>query len=411
MPRSPVTTSIDGQEHLTSAQVARYLGVRVETVYAYVSRGVLSRVRLPGSRESYFALNEVQALTGNGGRHRRRRRPGLADAIQTSITLIDHDQLYFRGRSVTDLAETHDFEQVCALLWGSGPVSIAPEPEEVARLRARLPATSRTADRLKIAVTLAAADDPGRYDLAAEAVVRAATRAIGLAVATLPGATPGGIVDMLAAHLGAAGQHARALIRRGLVLLADHDIAVSTTAARVTASVRADPYAVVIAGLCATDSPHHGSTSVAAHRLLRSAAADPHRTLGECLVGQSPPPGFGHLVYQQVDPRAEYLLRRLPAGVHTTLASQLHARRGWFPNIDLALAALAFEHDLPETTGELLFAIARMAGWTAHALEEYHAEPLRFRLRGIYTGVRPNHERSRTARTDIEPVDRPLTDS
>src|SRR2546430_17127106 len=98
MPRTPATTSIDGREHLTSAQVARYLGIRLETVYAYVSRGVLHRVRLPGSRESYFALNEVRTLTGSGGMHRQRRRPGLADAIQTSITLIDHDRLYFRGR-------------------------------------------------------------------------------------------------------------------------------------------------------------------------------------------------------------------------------------------------------------------------------------------------------------------------
>jgi citrate synthase len=388
MPRIPATTSIDGQEHLTSAQVARYLGVKVQTVYAYVSRGVLNPVRLRGSRESYFALNEVQVLTGSGGMRRQRRRPGLSDAIRTSITLIDHDQLYFRGQSVCDLADTQDFEQVCALLWNSGPISFTPEPEEVARLKARLPATPRTLDRLKIAVTLAAADDPGRHDLAAESVIRAATRAVGLTVATLPGATPGPIADMLAAHLGAS-QQARELIARSLVLLADHDIAVSTAAARVIASVRCGPYAVIIAGLCALESSYHGSASVAAHRLLRSAAADPQRTLDECLADESPPPGFGHLIYEHADPRAEYLLHRLPANAHTNLASELRARRGWLPNVDLALAALALEHDLPETTGELLFAIARMAGWIAHAVEEYDAEPLRFRLHGIYAGIRP----------------------
>src|SRR4051794_35164243 len=99
MARIPATTSIDGREHLTSAQVARYLGVRLETVYAYESRGVLRRVRVPGNRESYFALTEVKALVGAGGVRRQRRRPGVADAVQTSITLIDRDQLYFRGNS------------------------------------------------------------------------------------------------------------------------------------------------------------------------------------------------------------------------------------------------------------------------------------------------------------------------
>ncbi|GAB3913322.1 citrate synthase [Kibdelosporangium lantanae] len=408
MARTPATTSIDGREHLTSSQVARYLGVRLETVYAYVSRGVLNRVRLPGSKESYFALTEVRALTG--GPRRQRRRPGLTDTVQTSVTLIDHDQVYFRGRPVGELADTGDFEQVCALLWQSGPVRFAADPAEVDRVRAALPATVpgsnrvkvaidpaevewvRAAlpaavavlDRLKIAITLAGASDPGRHDLAPASVVQSATRAIGLAAATLPGATTGSVADLVTQHLG--NPEARDLVGRVLVLLADHDIAMSTTAARVTASVRGDPYAVITAGLCAVDSPYHGSASVGAYRLLTSARADPRRVLGECLAGQTPPPGFGHVIYQHADPRAEYLRRHLP---DIPLADELRARRGWFPNVDLMLAALALRYDLPETAGELLFALSRMAGWIAHALEEYDAKPLRFRLRGVYTGVRP----------------------
>jgi citrate synthase len=387
MARTPATTSIDGREHLTSAQVARYLGVRLETVYAYVSRGVLNRVRLPGSKESYFALSEVRALTGSGGLRRQRRRPGLTDAIQTSITLIDHDQFYFRGHPAGDVADTYDFEQVCALLWQSGPVRFTVDPAEVDRVRAALPSTVPVLDRLKIATTLAGASDPGRHDLAPASVIQSATRAIGLAAATLPGATSGPVADLVAQHLG--NPEARDLVGRVLVLLADHDIAMSTTAARVTASVRGDPYAVITAGLCAVDSPYHGSASVGAHRLLTSAQADPQRVLGECLAGQSPPPGFGHVIYQQSDPRAEYLRPHLPEGPHVQLADELRARRGWFPNVDLMLAALSLRYDLPETAGELLFALSRTAGWIAHALEEYEAKPLRFRLRGVYTGVRP----------------------
>ncbi|RZS32725.1 citrate synthase [Herbihabitans rhizosphaerae] len=388
MPRTPATISIDGRAHLTSAQVARYLGVKIETVYAYVSRGVLTRVRRPGNRESYFALSQVRALTGTTGPGRQRRGPGVADEIHTSITLLDHDRLYFRGTAATELAETHDFEQVCALLWESDPVTLVPDPEAAARVRASLPSTAHRLDQLKIAVILAGAGDPGKHDLTPVSVVQAATRAIGLAAGSLPGADGRTIADMLAAHFGTPA--ARELIRRVLVLLADHDMAMSTTAARVAASVRCDPYAVITAGLSAADSPRHGSASIAAYRLLRSAHADPHRTLGECLAGGSIPPGFGHAIYERADPRAEYLLGVLPESEHTTLIAELRTRRGWLPNVDLALAALMIEHDMPETAGELLFTISRMAGWIAHALEEYQADPRRFRLRGVYTGVRPS---------------------
>lgn len=107
------------------------------------------------------------------------------------------------------------------------------------------------------------------------------------------------------------------------------------------------------------------------------------------MPGRSAPPGFGHLIYRRADPRAEYLLDRLPDGAHTMLVAQLRERRGWFPNVELAIAAFAMTYGLPDTSGELLFTVSRMAGWIAHALEEYDAEPLRFRLRGVYTGIRP----------------------
>jgi citrate synthase len=62
---------------------------------------------------------------------------------------------------------------------------------------------------------------------------------------------------------------------------------------------------------------------------------------------------------------------------------------GTFPNVDLALAAVLHTHDLPADAGEALFAIARTAGWVAHALEEYAEPGLRFRVEGVYVGPRP----------------------
>jgi citrate synthase len=121
-------------------------------------------------------------------------------------------------------------------------------------------------------------------------------------------------------------------------------------------------------------------------------------------------PGFGHRIYPDTDPRFTALLelvrasrpdrRRLAAvdAVVDAAAERVDAR----PNIDLALAALVHGHDLPPTSGECIFAIARTAGWTAHALEEYDERPLRFRPQAVYvptTGsVRSNGEQQRPAR-------------
>ncbi|OYO20830.1 hypothetical protein CGZ93_11405 [Enemella dayhoffiae] len=385
---------------LSTAQVARRLGIRTETVYAYVSRGVLTRRRLPGQRGSYFSLDEVDALTRPQGPQRTRRSPGLADDIRTAITLIEGDRLYFRGVEATELARRHRFEQVCELLWQQ-PADFTPDGRALRRVRSaasRLPADAAMTTRLRVLVELTGLQDPARGDLAPAAVAAAGARAITLAVHALPRVQVGGTVaDCLAEQLAGPRPSARVrdLVRRALVLLADHDMAVSTTAARVAASARANPYAVLATALGPFDSPLHGSAPAAAYRWFAGAVADPQRVLTDALAAERPPAGFGHRIYRDRDPRAEHLLARWqgPRRVGEPLAmirGQLLERRGWFPTSDAALAAYALGWGLPPETGELIFGVARMAGWIAHAIEEYAAEPLRFRLGGVYVGPRPS---------------------
>ena len=80
-----VPVVIDGQDHLTTAQTAAYLGVRTQTVYAYVSRGLLARTTIAGQRGSFFPLAQVEELQSRG---RTPRSPGGAERIHTHITLI-----------------------------------------------------------------------------------------------------------------------------------------------------------------------------------------------------------------------------------------------------------------------------------------------------------------------------------
>jgi citrate synthase len=164
----------------------------------------------------------------------------------------------------------------------------------------------------------------------------------------------------------------------------------------VAASVRADPYAVVTAGLATVSGALHGGASLGAEALL-DAVADPAGAgdaIGLRLRRGERIPGFGHTVYKSGDGRAGVLLDRVRAAapdhpVLLTAQALLDAARRRKlpePNIDFALATLTKAAGLPTGAGEAIFAIARIAGWLAHAMEEYERRtPLR--LRAVYIGA------------------------
>lgn len=391
------------ERYLTTAEVARRLGVKPATVYAYVSRGQLASVPAPGGRGSLFAERDVAGLERRGGR--RRRPAGAVERIATGLTLLDGDELYYRGRRATELAAREPVEAVAHLLWTGEPadrVFRAPAGV-VAAARAAvgtLPGTARLTDRLRVAVAVAGGHDPLRFDLSTPAVVRAGETMLAVMVDALTVNPPGD--GPLSRRLWPALTDRRerpGLLDAALVLLADHGLAASTVAARVAASARANPYAVVSAGLGALDGPYHGATSGLAYRFLTEALADPVAALSERLRAGGPPPGFGHLVYRGADPRAEALfalLRTDPAAgpvlrAVDTVAAELGRRDELFPNADIALAAVMHAHGMRPDAGEAVFAVARTVGWIAHAVEEYREPELRFRPVGGYTGVPPAH--------------------
>ncbi|WP_151526862.1 citrate/2-methylcitrate synthase [Serinicoccus kebangsaanensis] len=420
---------------LTTQQVADYLGVKVQTVYAYVSRGVLApRRRVPGTG-SLFDVAEVQALSGAGGRSRHSRRsrdPSTSDDVRTQITEIGPGSLAYRGRDIRDLVgagaatgqggatvpvddgvpsgEAWTFEEVRDLLTGipldrphglrrptarsaSTDRTVCVDPAADSALRdlvAALPASTTALDRFKHAVLVAGAADMGRHDRRPGAVALAGARAADAMVSSLTGVPPD---TSVAAGLAAYLDLPTDLVDLVLVLLADHDLAVSTTAVRVAVSAGSDLSSALLAGLAAADSPLHVGASALAIDWLRGALRDPGAALDAALVADRPPPGFGHVVYTEQDPRAQLLLARLECdeatrGALELLEEELAVRRGWVLNVDTALALMMHLHDLPRDAGSVLFACGRTAGWTAHAVEELAEPGMRFRLRGVYTGRR-----------------------
>ncbi|MCM4082587.1 citrate synthase [Paractinoplanes hotanensis] len=397
---------------LTTAEVAQRLGVRPATVYAYVSRGLLSSHRNASGKGSLFDRAEVDNFLA------ARKQP-ILPGIQTGITLIRNGALQYRGHDAIRLASVASFEEVVELLWTGARAYVALPPDETQRRLAEaviapLPAIARHTDRLRVAVSALAAGDPLRFDTTPAAVTATARTLLGTMVAALPraaqpagkhssqstgkAAEPAGTIaerlwPRLTAHEPAPKNHS--LLNAALILLADHDIAASTLAARVAASTRANPYAVVGAGLAALDGPLHGAASSLAYPLLAESMSrpDPIGTIADKLRSGDPVPGFGHRLYPGGDPRATALFAMLgdtrARDAAERLVDIMRTRSGLRPNVDLALAALTMEHGMPAEAGETIFAIARTAGWIAHALEEYGDRPLRFRPSGEYATPAP----------------------
>lgn len=173
-----------------------------------------------------------------------------------------------------------------------------------------------------------------------------------------------------------------------LVLLADHELATSTLAARVAASTRADPYACVVAALATLSGPLHGTASAAVRAALESD--DPAERLAD-QASSGRLSGFGHPLYEGIDPRASALLERVREGAPNhpvlraadRLARVVERRSGVAANVDLGLAALTAAAGLSAEAGSVIFAVARAAGWLAHVAEEYAEPPLRFRSRAV----------------------------
>lgn len=389
-----------------TSEAARRLGVEPATLYAYVSRGLLSRQRAIDGRTSLFAVDELDTLAQRG-----RRRPAAPPAsvdvqITTGVTEIDEGDVHYRGWSVPHLATTASFEQVAELLWTAalppGPVVWpAPASALVAAARASRAALGPAADgatRLTAMVATFASHDPLRGDRAPEAVAALGRRLVmGVARAGHP---PNRRVGRTVAEHLAAGwvrepdPNLVLATDRALVLLADHELASSTFAVRVAASTWADPYAAIITGLGVMSGPLHGAAGTHVLDMFhRCAAQGVTAVLGDHLRRGVHVPGFGHKIYRSDDPRVGPLLeavRRLGHGsnrlaIVEEFLSLTSARLPKRPNIDLVLGAMAFVAAVPIDVGEL-FAVARMAGWLAHAIEEYGEAPLRFRASGRYVG-------------------------
>jgi citrate synthase len=430
-------TMVEGRHYLTAREVASTLGVSLETVYAYVSRGKLRPVpeserigyfRVLAAREGHsedwlkkqvqksklYLAEDVQRLLDRKS-YRKDPIPLTNGAIhwgtpvlESALTQITETGLYYRGQDVAKLAAECSIEQVAALLW-SGESANETEiftTQTALPLQHYLDTIKRMGEelaplqRLQIALALAMKDDLASYDLDTQSLnlMRTGARILKLLVAVATDNSQ--ITGSLAAHLQETWRPdapaTQQLFNAALIASADHELNASSFTARVVASADAQPYLVVTAGLAALQGFKHGGSIMLVESLLREIGTEPlarqvvasRLKRGECI------PGFGHRLYANGDPRGAILLHQLeqdyqhhPAMrlIHATIEA-VYALTGKRPSLDLGLVALAHVLGLPEGSALTLFALGRTVGWIGHALEQYQTKQI-IRPRARYVGV------------------------
>jgi citrate synthase len=386
---------------LSARDAAQLLGVKLDTLYAYVSRGLLQSLAVPESRERRYDAAAVERLLTVRREARRKPTAALTPVIGSAISLIDGHRFYYRGVDATGLADTATLEAAAALLWEGvphpSPLPAGGEREGPAATRWEGEGRLGLIERCQIRLARLAAEDPVALDLSRAGVVRTGWAILDQVTACLGAEMPtrGPVHRRIAEHwqLGAGGAD---LVRRCLVLLADHELNASTFVARCVASTGATPYAVVSAALAALSGRRHGGATARAEALFREiiAGGDPTAVLAARLARNEELPGLGHPLYPEGDPRAAAILHAVGASLPeawgrvepiVASAGRLARQR---PNVDFALAAAMAALAVPPGAALGLFVVGRTVGWIAHALEQYESGVL-IRPRARYLGPRP----------------------
>lgn len=414
---------MESKPYLSAKEAAAELGVSVRTLYAYVSRGLVRSEETAGSqRKRRYRTEDVRALKER--KERRKDPEGAVESaldwgtpvMESAITFIDDGRLYYRGRDAVELSGQCMLEEVAELVWtgrmpetnaeGGIPESVAVSEEVFSERIAHTLISESMRHRaptgvLGTVLQLAAMEDPSAYDLRSASVRRTGSRILRLLAAAATGSEPAPgrtVASALQESWLPDERGAAALIDRALVLCADHELNVSTFAARCVASAGATPYAAIMAGLSALSGVRHGAVSRRVEALLREVEASESvpGSISDRLGRGEDTPGFGHQLYPEGDPRASALLeaaastfpgsKAIALGEKVTQSmSELIGER---PNMDFALAVLSRALGLPVGGALMLFSIGRTVGWVGHAIEQYESGRL-IRPRARYVGPQP----------------------
>ncbi|SIT41823.1 Citrate synthase [Paraburkholderia ribeironis] len=386
---------------LNATEAAATLGISLPTLYAYVSRGMLSSSPDAQGRHRLYDAAEVRRLARRkqDGKRAGKVAQKVLDwgvpVLESSITLVADGRLLYRGHDAMELARAASLEDVAALLWECSARRLANAPAvplAAAQWAAwlKLWSDSTPLDRALVLLPAAAAQMPRVWALGRDAQLDTACAVMRLLAAAMISAAPSHepLHRQLAAAWHVRNRQQAGLLRAALVACADHELNASTFTVRCITSTGTHLFGAVAGGLAALAGPRHGGETVRIAALLDEASRAPdldrylanrlaHHEHGAYAYG-AVLPGFGHPLYPDGDPRARLLLTMLadcaptrsPLAEVLTLARTVRDTTGAEPTVDFALAAIERVLGLPAGAAFTLFAVGRVVGWIAHAMEQ-----------------------------------------
>ena len=404
-------------EFVTAQEAAQLLGVSVPTIYAYVSRKRIRSSALPGSREHRYWKADVDLLRAQ----ERRPKPIAGDVRpESETTLITERGPYYRGRSAIDLSQDATLEYVAALLWEVDEDEIfggelPAIPADFAKISAAV-AGATTVDRASALFPFIEHANPLSYDLSPKGMARTGAHVLRwLAAIMLRTDEPS--KDPLHVQIGrATGAPAEVvdLVRRLLVLSADHGYEPGTFAVRATASTGVTPWRSVLTGLSIATGRRSrfghfdGLRRFVSEVLLES---DPRAPVVRRLKEGEVIPGFDSPIYVDGDPRGAALLEACEQAcgdepgfrnlrVAIDMVEQVNGAKPNFAIVSTYVSTRlgpifnSSQQHVGLSSGNAPFLLARTSGWIAHAIEQYKAgESERRSL--LYRGPLPGVHKSR----------------
>jgi len=349
-------------------------------------------------------------------------KPGLEGvvAVETEIAEPDREggQLRYRGVDIEELVGQYPYENVWGLLVDNDLDSKMPEPEphEPAALSGNAPSdlqaeTARLSSHWSLGKLNEISDDQARTDLARISAQMMEIVACSAAVGDGREPAPDDVVAQgetaverfLLRWRGEANPDHVKAIDTYWICTAEHGLNASTFAARVTASTGADCGAALSSAVGALSGPLHGGAPAYVKPMLEEVQAmgDPERWVREALDKGRRIMGFGHRIYRAEDPRSRILKRTAKelGAPQVEVAEQLEEvalkalqekspDRVLATNVEYYSAIVLDVADIPPPLAPAMFACSRVAGWSAHILEQKRTGRL-FRPSAKYVGPAP----------------------
>lgn len=364
------------------------LGVRPQTVYAYVSRGKIEVVSDPiDTRRSLYRAEDVATLAKRKKAGRKYETLatntlfGAEPSIPTAISTFVRERLYYRGQDAVALAGSATLEETAHLLWDAEQLVDFSSSARVTR-------PGRVA-AFKTLAELAATGHSthGRMTRVLHGEGQSLVGQLANSFGAQPGQQP---LHIRFAQGWKQPAPVAELLRTAMVLLVDHELTSSAFASRIAASTGASLPACLLSGLTTLSGPLHGDASGRVKALFSELERQGEdEVIAHHLSTGLPLAGFGHHLYPEGDPRATALLNLFdPPPVIARFIEKATRLTGLQPNIDVALAALVTHYGLPEDAAFGLFATARSVGLLAHSLEQLSVGQV-IRPRGRYVGPAP----------------------